>query len=91
MGGVDEDAGVLGSDDGFYDSGQVVDIGEGLHAEQDVVESALLGVGSVFRSADNCSPEQCQPCSSTHLGVWEALPLRGLKRSFPKVADLREG
>lgn len=81
---------MLGSDDGFYDSGQVVDIGEGLHAEEDVVESALLAACSVFWCADNCSTEQCQPRSCPHLGARESLPLRGLKRSFPKVADLQE-
>lgn len=49
---VNENAGVLGSDDGFDHRGQVVDVRESLHAENDIVIGLFTG-GSVFGSADN--------------------------------------
>lgn len=55
VGGIDEDAGMLGSDHRFDNRGQVIDIGKGLHAQKDVVECAFIVGGSIFRSADNCS------------------------------------
>lgn len=50
--GVDEDASVLGSDDGFNHRGQVVDIREGFHAEDDIVVGLFARVG-FFRSAND--------------------------------------
>lgn len=40
---VDEDAGVLGSDDRLNDGGEVVDIREGLDAENHVVVGGFAG------------------------------------------------
>lgn len=54
VGGVDEDAGVLWRDNGLDDASQVVDIGEGLYAEQNVVERGARGAGSLFRGAHDC-------------------------------------
>lgn len=53
MGGVDEDAGVLGRNDGVNDSGEVVDIGEGLDAEDDIVECAVSTRRGFFWRLDN--------------------------------------
>lgn len=50
--GVDKDTGVLGSNDRFDHRGQVVDIRESLHAENDIVIGLFTG-RSVFGSADD--------------------------------------
>lgn len=52
IGGVDEDTCVLGGNNGFDDGGKVVDIREGLHTEDDIVESVFTG-GSFFRGAND--------------------------------------
>jgi len=52
IGGVDEDAGVLGSNHGFDDGSKVVDIREGFHTEDDIVEGVFTGRG-LFRGADD--------------------------------------
>lgn len=51
--GVDEDTGVLRSDHGFDDRGQVVDIRKRLHAEDDIVVGVFTR-GSVFGCANDC-------------------------------------
>lgn len=50
--GVDENTGVLGSNDRFDHGGQIVDVRESLHAENDIVIGLFPG-GSIFGSADN--------------------------------------
>lgn len=50
--GVDEDTCVLGSNNGFDDGGKVVDIRQGLHTKDDIVEGVFAG-GSFFRGANN--------------------------------------
>lgn len=46
---------MLRRDDGFDDGGEVVDVGEGLDAEQDVVEGRSVCTRSVFGRSDDCS------------------------------------
>lgn len=46
---------MLGCNDGFDDRGKVVDVWESFHTEQDIIERALLGIRSIFRSSDNYS------------------------------------
>lgn len=50
---VDEDACVLGRDDGIDDGGKVVYIWEGLYAQNDVIEGAIADARSVFGIADD--------------------------------------
>lgn len=50
--GINEDAGVLGGDDGFNDRGQIVDVRERFYAEDDIVVGVFAG-GSVFRGTDD--------------------------------------
>lgn len=49
---VDEDTGVLGGDDGFDDRSEIVDIGESLDAENNIVVSAFAR-GCFFGGPDN--------------------------------------
>lgn len=53
MCGIDKDARVLRRDDGLDDVGDIVYIGEGFDAEEDVVEWLFRRMGSVFWCADN--------------------------------------
>ena len=53
MCGVHKDAGVLGRDDRLDDVGDIVYIGEGLDAEENVVEWLFGRMCSVFGGADN--------------------------------------
>lgn len=50
--GVNENTGVLGSDDGFDDRGQVVDVRKRFYAEDDIVVDIFAG-GGIFRGADD--------------------------------------
>lgn len=43
IGGVDENTRVLGCNNGFNDGGQVVDIGQGFDAENDIVVCVFTG------------------------------------------------
>ena len=45
---------MLGCDDGVNDSGEVVDIGEGLDTEDDIVECAVSARRGFFWRLDNC-------------------------------------
>lgn len=45
---------MLGRDDGVNDRGEVVDIGEGLDAEDDIVKCAVSTRRGFFRRLDNC-------------------------------------
>jgi hypothetical protein len=54
VGSVDKDAGVLGCDDGVDDSGEVVDIGQGLDAENNIVKCAVSTRRGFFWRFDNC-------------------------------------
>lgn len=85
---IDEDAGMLGGNDGLYDCGQVVYVGESLHTEEDIVEGALIATASIFWCADHCSTALAE---ILFIEVEKSAPFRGLKRSFPNVADLRKG
>jgi len=49
---VDENTSMLGSDDRFDDGGQVVDIGQGFYAENDIVVCIFAGRG-FFGSTNN--------------------------------------
>jgi hypothetical protein len=50
--GVDQDTCVLGRDHGFDHGGQIVDIGQGLHAKDDIVVG-ILARGGVFGGTNN--------------------------------------
>jgi hypothetical protein len=49
---IDEDTGVLRCDDGFDDRGQIIDIGQGLYTENNIVVGIFAG-GSFFRCSDD--------------------------------------
>jgi len=53
--GVDEDACVLRRHDGIDYGSEIVDIGERLDAEDDIVERALFPGCRFFRGSDDCS------------------------------------
>jgi hypothetical protein len=78
---------VLWGDDRFDDRGQIVDVRESLHAEDHVVERALLGTGGIFGGADDY-----RPLLAGVTAVWHRVrivPCRGLKRSLPNEVDLQ--
>lgn len=86
VGGVDKNASVLGSDDGFDDGSEVVELRQGLDAEQDVVEGALLQLTGLLRST--CDLGICQLLTLVASVALESLLRRGLKRSLPNLDDL---
>jgi hypothetical protein len=45
---------MLWGDDGFDDVGDIVYIGKGLDAEEDVVERLFGGMGGIFGGSDDC-------------------------------------
>jgi len=51
--GVDENTSMLRSDDGLDDRGEVVDIGERFHTEEDVVERPIFQVRCMLGRLDN--------------------------------------
>lgn len=53
MRGVDKNTGVLRSDNGVNHGGKVVDVGESLDAENDVIEGTVPGGRGVFRIAND--------------------------------------
>lgn len=87
VGGVDEYAGMLRSDDGFDDCGKVVHIWESLHAKQDIIEGALFAVGSIFRRADHCLILSAMYSPITGMGV---LTLPGLEALISKSCGSAE-
>lgn len=68
MRGVDENACVLRSDDGVNNGCEIVDIGQGLDTEYDVIERTFSGVGGIFWISNNCdsSSSVYYSCSSSH-------------------------
>ena len=80
MSGVDKNAGVLGSDDGINDSGQVIDIGESLDAQDDVVERAIANSRSVFGVSNNWR--------SSMLG-FESRKQKGSSSQAPEIDEIR--
>lgn len=50
---VDEYAGVLRSNDRFNYCREIVDVGEGLDAEQNIIERAFFGGRCIFWCSDN--------------------------------------
>ena len=58
MCGVHKDAGVLGRDDRLDDVGNIVYIGQGFYAKENIVKGLLGRMGGIFGSADDC--EGCQ-------------------------------
>ena len=58
VGGVDQNASVLRRDDGFDDGREVVDVGQCLDAEQDIVEGRSVRTSGVLRRSDDCSGSQ---------------------------------
>jgi len=52
--GIHENARVLGRNDGFDNVGDVVYVGKGLYAEEDIIERLLGSMGGVFRCSDHC-------------------------------------
>jgi len=84
---VDEYTGMLRSDDGFDDRGEIVDIWKGFYAEEDVVEGAFDLLSSFFWGANNCGRCQLEALRSRgRLDIDE--PCLGLKRSLPNRSDL---
>lgn len=51
---VDQDARVLGGNDGIDDRSQIVDVGESFYAEDNVVEWPFATSGCLLWRADNC-------------------------------------
>ncbi len=58
--GVDEDAGVLGSDDGVDHSGEIVHIGESFDAKHDIIKRTVSGRRCIFGISDHCGSETRQ-------------------------------
>ena len=54
MGSINENACMLGGDDGVDNGRQVVNIGQSFYTENDVVECAFFASGSFFWCADDC-------------------------------------
>jgi hypothetical protein len=83
---INNNASVLGCNDRFDNGGEVIDVWEGFHTEQHVIECAVLGIRCIFGCSDNYS--------DTSVGVIDVIwifgvaPCRGLNRSFPKDVDL---
>ncbi len=50
---IDEDASVLGCDDGIDDGGKVVYVWESLYAQDDVIEGTIAHARGVFGVADD--------------------------------------
>jgi hypothetical protein len=75
---------VLGGDDRLNDVCEIVYIGKGFDAEEDVIECSLL-VGSIFRTLDDC---RCVNILAMGKNCSRFLPNLGLKRSFPNSWDL---
>jgi hypothetical protein len=78
---------VLRSNDGIDDGSEIVDIGEGLDAKHNVVESNRTTLCGIFGISDNYAmvsfmSQQDQFCVRS--------PCRGLNRSLPKVCDLED-
>lgn len=68
--GVDENTCVLWGNNGLDDRGNVVDVGQGLDAEEDVVERRLGYVGGIFGRAHNWSEVSLCICASeTMFGI----------------------
>lgn len=84
---VNQDTRVLGCDDRFNDRGDIVDIGECLDAEKNVVVCRFRRLCSFFGSTDNCRKSRV---SERIQGDDECIdrPCLGLNLSFPNDDDL---
>lgn len=86
MGGVNEDAGVLGGNDRFDDRSQIINIWQSFDTKQDVVES-----GFAARSILGCSNNYYGLADSSSIedNREQYSPCLGLNRSLPNILDLR--
>ncbi len=86
---------MLGRHDGVDYRGEVVDVGQGLDAQDYVVEGAFSALGSFFGRPDNWQKKQHQVSGARPRGEERAgrgrgggdIPWRGLNRSFPYTGD----
>lgn len=53
LGGGDEDAGVMGSDNVFDEGGYFVDVGEGSDGDDDIVKGAFFCSGGIVQAGDD--------------------------------------
>lgn len=84
--GVDQNACVMRSDHRVDNCCEIVDIGEGFHAEDNVVERAIAGLCGVFGISYNCG--RCVSVIVFRVGWLYGVPCRGLNRSLPNTLDL---
>jgi hypothetical protein len=58
MGRIDENTSVLRCDNGIDDGSKIVDIGECLDAQDNVIERALSGMSGIFGISNNYTMNQ---------------------------------
>ncbi len=80
IGGIHENTRVLRSDHRLNDVRQVVDVGEGFHTEENIVEGGLLACG-FFGALNDWTTLVLFPKLDCQDSIH--VPYRGLNRSFP--------